>query len=300
MRITLAQIAAFESVARLGSVHEAARHLNLAQPTVSLRLRDLEHAMGIRLFERNGRGLRVTQQGIGMLEHARRVLSEVGLMKGLASAQEIGGLVRLGVSESFAVTGLPALLRLVSDLYRDLRVELVIGPSPDLISDLAEHRIDLAIAVNPPADPHLQSSPFGVQPATWAASPDLGLPATIRPADVLHQTILVNPSPYPMWRQTMTWFGSAGLEPAHLSMCHTVPSVISHLVESGNGIAILPTRMIEAQVASGRLVALSCRPQIEKSLLCAVRRAGDREAALDALVDATRQILDEKQLLDQG
>ncbi len=57
MRITLAQLEAFFWVARLGSVHMAARQLNLAQPTVSLRLRDLEARLGTALFERAGRGL---------------------------------------------------------------------------------------------------------------------------------------------------------------------------------------------------------------------------------------------------
>lgn len=59
MRITLAQIKACASVARLGTVREAAFQLNLAQPTVSLRMRDLELTLGATLFERNGRGLQL-------------------------------------------------------------------------------------------------------------------------------------------------------------------------------------------------------------------------------------------------
>ena len=54
MRFTLAQLEAFYWIATLGTVRDAARHLNLAQPTVSLRLRDLETAFGAVLFERRG------------------------------------------------------------------------------------------------------------------------------------------------------------------------------------------------------------------------------------------------------
>jgi Bacterial regulatory helix-turn-helix protein, lysR family len=58
MRFTLAQLKAFYWIAKLGTVRDAARHLNLAQPTVSLRIRDLETALGTMLFERLGRALR--------------------------------------------------------------------------------------------------------------------------------------------------------------------------------------------------------------------------------------------------
>ncbi|MBO0906098.1 LysR family transcriptional regulator [Jiella sonneratiae] len=298
MRITLAQIEAFHSVARLGTVHEASRQLNLAQPTVSLRLRDLEQALGLQLFERKGRGLQLTQEGREMVEHAQAILGEIGKLKGRVDHQEIGGLVRLGVSESFAVSGLPALLKLASQEYPALRVELVIGPSPDLVADLADHRLDLAIAINPADDPRLQIVPFGVQPATWVAAPALNLPALVRPADLLHHTVLVSPSPSPNWRQTMSWFGAAGLEPLHLSKCHTVPSVIAHLVEAGLGVAILPSRLIEASVRMGTLIALESRPQIEKSFLCAVRRADDRDLGLDALIAVTRRVLADLDLLE--
>lgn len=57
MRITLAQLEALFWIARLGSVQQAARQLNLAQPTVSLRLRDLALGVGKPLFERAKRSL---------------------------------------------------------------------------------------------------------------------------------------------------------------------------------------------------------------------------------------------------
>jgi DNA-binding transcriptional LysR family regulator len=74
--------------------------------------------------------------------------------------------------------------------------------------------------------------------------------------------------------------------------------VVAHLVEAGLGIGILPSGLIEAQVKAGTLIALGCRPEIEKSFLCAVRRAGDPEPALDALISVTRRVLSELDLLE--
>ncbi|WP_147707645.1 helix-turn-helix domain-containing protein, partial [Microvirga massiliensis] len=76
MRITLAHLEAFVWIARLGSVKEAARQLNLAQPTISLRLRDLEDETRTVLFERSS-GMRLTHEGEALLGHATTILSEV-------------------------------------------------------------------------------------------------------------------------------------------------------------------------------------------------------------------------------
>lgn len=298
MRITLAQLETFASVARFGSVLEASRQLNFAQPTISLRLKDLESTLGVKLFDRSGRGLRLSHEGMAMLEHANRILGEVGKLKSRAGSDEVSGLVRLGVSEAFAVAGLPSLLKSLAAEYPDLRVELAIGPSPDLIQDMLEHRLDLAIAINPGDDPRLRILALGVQPATWAAMPGLNLPAVVRPPDLLHHTVLLNPSPSPNYRQVMAWFGSAGLEPLHVSVCSTVPSVIAHLVEAGIGVGILPTKLIEPQLKAGTLVALSCRPAIESSYLCAVHSAADHDPRLDAVIGATRRILASHELLE--
>lgn len=298
MRVTFAQLEAFTCVARLGTVHEASRQLNLAQPTVSLRLRDLERAVGTMLFDRSGRGLRLSQDGAGMLEHANRILAEMGKLKDWAGSGLVSGLVRLGVSESFAVVGLASLLRLVAVDYPELRVELAIGPSPDLVDDIHQHRLDMVIVINPIDDARLRIVPLGIQPSTWAAAPGLGLPQLVRPADLIRQTVLMNPSPYPNYRQTMAWFGAAGLEPMQVSMCNTVPSVIAHLVEAGIGVGILPAKLIEPQLRAGKLVALNARPAIEKAHLCAVCNATDRESTVDALLDATRRILRDFNLLE--
>lgn len=70
-RFTLAQIEAFYWIARLRTFQKAAKQLNLSQPTVSLRVRDLERALGARLFERVGRGIRLSHDGAALhLHHA--------------------------------------------------------------------------------------------------------------------------------------------------------------------------------------------------------------------------------------
>ncbi len=140
--------------------------------------------------------------------------------------------------------------------------------------------------------------PLGVQSSTWAAAPDCALPRVIRPRDIHHVPVLVNPAPSPNHRQTTAWFAAAGIEPMRLSFCNTVPSVVAHLVEAGIGIAILPTKLIEPQLHAGTLVALPCRPAIENAYLCAVHRANEALPAVDAVLEAVRQCLTLTDLLE--
>lgn len=297
MRITLAQLEAFAWVARLGKVREAADQLNVSQPTVSLRLRDLEQAIGAPVFERVGRGLRLTSDGAAMLEHANVILNEVGKIRTYGDVHDIGGVIRLGVVETFAFSGVPRMLGIISRRHRSLRVELSVGPSRDMIEEIHERRLDLVVGVNPKVDPRLRIIPLGVQRSTWAAKPDMDLPRTIRPRDIAHLTILVNPSPSPNYQQTMSWFATAGVEPVRVSVCDTVPSVVAHLVEAGVGIGILPHKLIEPHLSAESLVAVACQPPIENAYLCAVHRANEPHPALDAVLRAVRKALAEGDLL---
>ncbi|WP_108663731.1 LysR family transcriptional regulator [Acuticoccus kandeliae] len=298
MRVTLAQLEAFYWVARLGKVGETAGQLNIAQPTVSLRLRDLERSVGARLFEREGRRLQLTTDGAALFQHAEIILNEVGKIQGPETPDEISGTVRLGVSETFATAGLPSLLQLLTEEYKALRTELSVGPSRELIEALHERRLDLAVVVNPAEDPRLKMYPLGMQQSTWAAAPGTALPRVITPRDVHQLTILMNPSPSPNHRQTMSWFAAAGLEPLHVSFCNTVPSVLAHLVAAGIGISILPTKLIEAQLQAGTLVALQCRPPIENAYLFVVHRAHEASATVAAVVGAVRRCVAQVDLLE--
>ena len=67
------QLVVFEAVARLGSVTRAAEELHLAQPTVSMQLKKLSQALELRLFEPDGRRLRITAAGEALLEVCREL-----------------------------------------------------------------------------------------------------------------------------------------------------------------------------------------------------------------------------------
>src|SRR5215510_4061931 len=88
---------AFLAVAREGTLGGAARQLGQSQPTMGRRLRELENALGQKLFQRNNDGFVLTDEGASVLAHAERVEEEVSaLQRTLAGHdQKLEGLLRV-------------------------------------------------------------------------------------------------------------------------------------------------------------------------------------------------------------
>lgn len=298
MRLTLAQLESFFWVARLGSTQAAARQLRLAQPTISLRLRDLELALGVKLFDRLGRGLRLTDEGSTLLERAAAVLNEMSKIAELGGATDpLQGVVRVGVTETFALVCLPPLMQALQREHPLLRMEIVIATSAHLEDQLLGREIDLAFMVNPTSGPRLRLLPLGVQETTWLAAPSFGLSSPVRPQDMHNLPIISNPHPSPMHTQIAEWFRSTGMEPPRLSFCNSL-TVIAHLVEQGVFVGFLPRKLVEAQIAKGAIQALASHPAPISARIYAGYRLAEGSPVLKAILLASRHVVDQIDFLE--
>ena len=89
MRFTLAQIEAFYWTVRLGTVREAAERLFVTQPSLSLRLRELERILGVKLFSKVGRNIQPTPQGRALLQRAEQVLRLQDVVRRVPAADHV-------------------------------------------------------------------------------------------------------------------------------------------------------------------------------------------------------------------
>jgi len=256
MRATLNQIEAFYWIARLGGFHAAAARLNLTQPTISLRIRGLEEALGVILFERAGRLVKLSIEGRHLLPHAERM---VGLSEELhlktALEDPLRGRLRLGAPDSFGLTCMPALLASLRRQYPDLSVALTIDNSSVLSQQLNDRELDVAIVADPDVGAHVGKESIGTIECVWVASTKLDLPdRPIRPRDMLRHEIFTNPEPSNLITLLREWFATAGLEATRLSTCNSL-SVILKLTMAGEGVSLLPRPIIPRRAASGNLSA---------------------------------------------
>ena len=290
MRFTLAQMEAFYWTSRLGSLGRAVSHLHLAQPTVSLRLRDLENALKIKLFERSGRGLKPTAEGLALMPRATAIIEEAEQISLQADPAAVTGSIRVGFAEGFAVTGLPALLETVRADYPLLKAEYVVAISYELERELNDRHLDLAVLVNPIGRPGMKLVPLGVQDTAWAAPRSWNVAPTAGPADLCHLPIVSNPPRSAMFRQIKDWFATAGLEPARLDICSSV-AVIGHLVSSGAALGVLPVRMIEPEVAAGRVTMIRPAPELNHGRVYASYPDGGLTAPVNAMLKSIQKTL---------
>ncbi|MEM6823630.1 MAG: LysR substrate-binding domain-containing protein [Pseudomonadota bacterium] len=152
-RLRLRHITTFLEIARHESVSKAALALNLSQPAASRSLRELEEILGVELFERLGRGLRLNAEGRVFQAHATTSITE--LMRGRTRVAAKGGAVRR-LSVGSLPTAAGALVPMAALAFRtkapETRLSIMTGPNWLLFNLLREARLDLVVGRMPEGD----------------------------------------------------------------------------------------------------------------------------------------------------
>lgn len=122
----------------------AAKQVGRTQSAVSLQMRRLEESLGRPLFVRDAARQGLTEHGVLLLAHARRILACVDDARLAFDRRSVEGVVVLGMPEDYAPRILARVLRSFAELYPDAVVNLAIGESRQLVRRLAEGSVDLA------------------------------------------------------------------------------------------------------------------------------------------------------------
>lgn len=143
----------FAAVAELLNFTKAAAQLRVAQPALSRQIRDLESELGVPLFERNSRFVRLTDAGAAFLIDARDVVSRADAAARTVHAFATGerGEVRVGYAPSLTSEVLPQALRAFETHCPRVRVTLRDLSGQEMLQGLREGRLDASLTVEPPA-----------------------------------------------------------------------------------------------------------------------------------------------------
>jgi LysR family nitrogen assimilation transcriptional regulator len=145
------QLQYFLATAEQGSITAAARELDVAQPAISLQLANLEHELKIKLFERDFRGVQLTDAGQKFEQHARLILAQIQTAKAelIGSKKECKGHVVVGLSQSSCNVLSVELLTELEHRFANIELSFRIGPSHDVEQWLVDDEIDIALCYNP-------------------------------------------------------------------------------------------------------------------------------------------------------
>jgi LysR family transcriptional regulator, cyn operon transcriptional activator len=145
------QLRYFLELAQTEHLTQAAQHLFVTQSTLSHGLRQLEQSLGVELFDRVGRGLRLSQAGAAFRAHALRALRELETGKmALADLDELrAGRLTIGVFPTFLHTVVPATVAAFHDRYPGVSVEARALRAGSIEEQLLRGDLDLGIAFHP-------------------------------------------------------------------------------------------------------------------------------------------------------
>lgn len=284
-RFSISQLEAFYWTAELGSVQKAAEKLNIAQPTLSLRLRQLEADLSAPVLERAGRGVRLTREGHMFLRHTQLVLAAHRQLQASSLVAEVSGVLRFGLAEGFAVACLPRIIPALQKEFPLLRPEWTVATSTGLEQNLIDGRLDIAVLVDPIGQRDIRLSALGIQGNVWAAAAGSEPRDGATPRELSRLTIITTPPPTPMYRLSTSWFADRQEQPGSLCICSSLNASLQ-LVSAGIGIGVFPSRMIEAFPSAGAIATFQSDPPLQSGRVYVADRADSDHARAAAIVRA--------------
>jgi len=156
------QLRAFVTLARTASFTQTARELHLTQSAISHSMKALESDVGCRLLDRLGKKVALTQAGEQLLQHAQKILGEMDTAR--ASIGKLGkwgrGRLRLGASTTACQHLIPPVLREFKESFPEHAISIEPGDTQSLVAALLQHRLDLALSLEPQNEPQLEFHPL--------------------------------------------------------------------------------------------------------------------------------------------
>ncbi len=277
--ISLDRLRTLVAIADLGSFAEAARVLNLAPPTVSLHVAELEVRVGGTLLSRTRGNVQPTAIGETLVERARRLLADAQQALDDVQRQVLGlaGRVRLGASTGAIAQLMPQALETLGHAHPGIDVQVAVLTSRETLNKLAEGSLDIGLVALP------QSPVKGLSIEPWRRDPVMAYlparwdcPAQVTPEWLATQPLILNDSSTGLSRLTSEWFNAAGQQPAPRIQLN-YNDAIKSLVAAGYGATLLPNEG-STPLADARIVMRPLQPLLWRQLGIA-HRSGEVERA---------------------
>jgi DNA-binding transcriptional LysR family regulator len=260
--VELRQLRTFEAVVRHRTVTDAAVALDLAPSSVSQQIRTLEESLGVSLFVRGPKGMRLTAAGERLLGWARRLLEQAE--QAYHDVRDERQVLRLGALETLAGFYVPQVLARFAERRPDIDVEIRAERARDgLLADVIDGRLEAALLLDSGEDVDNLGFPAPAEPLSFidldpvplalvaAPAHPLSTRTGLTPGDLEHQRLLVNVPECSFWMA-----GNKILGPAPKRIKVGGVPVMRAWAEHGLGISLLPKFAVADSLSSGTLVQL--------------------------------------------
>lgn len=296
--VSLRQLQYIVAVADLGGFRRAADACHVSQPSLSAQVALAEGALGVRLFERNRREVRVSAAGVALVAQARTVLVAASDLQelGRQRADPFSGMLRIGVIPTISPYLLPEIAPSLARRYPRLTIVWSEDRTSGLVRQAHEGTLDVAILaleadLGPLDHAVLLRDPFllAVPPGHPLASPR----RRARLDDLEDVSVLVLDDGHCFRDQALQLCGRAGAREAEFR--GTSLATLVQMASAGRGVTLLPSMAVPVENRRGQLVARPFAPPGPgRTIVLAWRRGSALAAPLVRLAASIRQALESR------
>lgn len=256
MPLNLNALRTFLVVVETGSFSRGAQAAHITQPAVTKAIQELEKQVGVPLLERGAHGVRLTEAGEKLQEHARHLFAtERAAEEDLAAYRGIrGGTLRIGASLTIANYYLPTLVARFHEKYPDLQLRLMSHNTQTIEQLLLDYKIDIGLVEGPVHHERIETQPWHEDELVVVAASNHPLTRhkSLAAAD-LNDALWVVREPGSGTREVI----EAALQERHLRWNHTLEinstAAIKQTVASGLGLTMVSRHAAADQIALGKL-----------------------------------------------
>lgn len=244
-------------IARLGSYTAAAEKLYTTQPAISARMRELETALGIKLFIRVGRGVELTLEGRSFLARAEPLLRELEVLtSSLGADGRTTGTVRIGLG-NISMSWFPALIQTLQRRMPGLTYDVEIDVAGKLLDRIESRKLDLALVAGPVNTNKVSTASLGFDRMLWLTSPTYFQSAK-------HASLRAFLKNAPLWcvhKESFYWTDAMriiveqGADPGHFNAISDMAAA-RKLILGHAGIGLVSQTLVKHDLDEGHLIRI--------------------------------------------
>ncbi len=287
----------FLTVASLLSFNKAADRLHYAQSSISAQMQALEEELGVRLFDRLGRRIQLTEAGERLTPYAAKIIDLADETRAeIGGSKTPQGSLTIRIPESLGVHRLPPVINEFSSRFPRVRLDLTNCAHESLQKDLRKGVIDLAFLLTDAfqaAD--LETEVLGFEFIVPVAGPShpLGKTAIVRTHDLKGHLLLLSKVDCSYRRLLERMLEEEGVSLDATLVFHSVEA-LKRCVMAGTGITILPEVAVAEDIEQGKLMRLPWEEgEIEVAVLMIWSRERWLSPTLTAFMELARTVLKE-------
>ncbi|QJD82067.1 LysR family transcriptional regulator [Cohnella herbarum] len=233
----------FHHVVRSGSFLRAAEQLNYSQSSVTMQIQKLESTLGLPLFDRSRRTVRLTDAGNLFYEKSLKILQDIEALQTSLIAVHSGesGSVRIGVVEPTASFRLPMIVKSFLANYPNIRISIEIAPTTVLCERIRKGDLDFAIGTPPLPGTDIHFEPIFEEPfvALMATEHPLAALEVITIADLQKHRLLITGENCPYRMKLGTILHDTGTDSLDTMEIGSI-SALKYYAQIGLGVALVP------------------------------------------------------------